>query len=256
MQTQKIQFDIFDKDKNEQQVNLIYSLLGCWLQNGQILGNQSPIAESSKSFSVFVNTPELDSLEVVYDNKYAIKYYQELKETGLSLPNVENLGIHPESLSICDCKDCRSYILFTNFISIESPLRCGDCFGVVPLYKILKTNDFNYYDVMAWQNNYQSCDSLQMGCRVGERFATNQMMKYDSPLSRDGLAICQKIQQSTQKPTYYYLNKPSVRSAEEDLKRKCPSCGGNWLSKKLLFDLFDFQCHDCYLLSNIPFEYK
>ena len=256
MQTQKIQFNIFDKDKNEQQVDLLYSLLGSWLQNGQILGEQSPIAETKECFSVFVNTPDVDSLAVTYDNEYTQENYEKLKKVGLSVPVIDDLGIHPETACLCDCEDCTSYILFTTFISIESPLRCGDCFGVIPLYKIPKTSEYGYYDIMAWQSNYQSCDSLQMGCRVGERFGANQMMKFDSPLSRDGLAICQKIQELTQKPVYYYLNKGSARSEKEELNRKCLSCGQNWLRKKPLFDLFDFQCENCKLLSNIAWEYR
>ncbi len=256
MQAQKIQFKIFDKDKNEQQVDLVYSLLGSWLQNGQILGEQSPIAENKESFSVFVNTPEVDSLDVKYDNKYTQENYEKLKKVGLSLPVIEDLGVHPESIGLCDCENCSSYILYTTFILIESPLRCGDCSGVIPLYKIPKTSEYGYYDIMAWQSNYQSCDSLQMGCRVGERFGTNQMMEYDSPLSRDGLAICQKIQELTQMPTYYYLYKGSARSEKEELNRKCPSCGGKWLRKKPLCDLFDFQCKKCKLLSNIAWELK
>ena len=256
MQTQKIKLDILDKDKNEQQVDIIYSLLGCWVQNGQILGNQSPIAESTDSFKIFVNTPDTDSLEVNYSNAYTLEKYKNLKEIGLRVPIVENLGFHPESIELCDCKDCGSYILFTTFIAIESPLRCGDCFGIIPLYRLPKTNKHGYYDILAWQNNYQSCDSLQMGCRIGERFGMNQMMKFNSPLSRDGLAICQKIEELTKKATYYYLYKGSARSAQLELNRNCPNCGEKWFRQKPLFDLFSFQCKKCKLLSNIAWDYK
>ncbi len=60
--------------------------------------------------------------------------------------------------------------------------------------------------ILSWETNYISCDSLQMNCEVGERWALNQMQEITSQLSKQGLEICRKIEELTSIPTYYYLH--------------------------------------------------
>ncbi|HLD35982.1 MAG TPA: DUF2310 family Zn-ribbon-containing protein [Planctomycetota bacterium] len=256
MYTVEINYQINKTAKLDEQLNTLNSLLGSWRNNGQILGNQFTIVKRKCSYAVFVNIPEKISLSPQLDSKYAAKCRKNLCSTGLSKPSIKILGKDSECSKTCLCKKHSFYILFTTYISFESPLRCGDCFGVIPLYRIPKTYDDEYNDIIIWQSDYQSCDSLQMHCTVGEKFGINQISKLDSALTKVGMKVCKSIQKATKKKTYYYLYKGIGKSYRSEISRKCPSCNGNWYQKESIHDIFYFLCKKCGLLSNIAWNIK
>ncbi len=177
-------------------------------------------------------------------------------ETGIKVIPHEIIGCDPDSSEKCQCQKRKSLILFTTFISLESPLRCGDCFRTIPLYNIPKTYDDEYYNILCWESDYQSCDQLQMNCSVGEHFATNQMSKIDSQLSKQGIKVCSEIAKLTKTPTFYYLYRSSGKSINSERKRTCPSCDSTWLLKEQIHSRFDFKCNKCKLLSNIAYDIR
>jgi predicted nucleic acid-binding Zn ribbon protein len=140
MYTVQIEFKIAETEKRDDQLDAISSLLAAWRMNGQVLGREFPIAQNKESYIVFVLIPDKNSLSLDYNNKYANQHLQKL-ENEFSLPKASVLGIDPESSTACECKTSNYYILFTTYLSLESPLKCGGCFGVIPLYKIPKTYD-------------------------------------------------------------------------------------------------------------------
>lgn len=242
---------VSDADKQQNAVNL---LLGSWRGNGQILGEQFLIAKRKGSYTIIVNVPEKDSLSLKFDNKYTAEYRKTLCTTGLSKPITKILGKEPESAKICQCRTPKYYILYTNYLSLETPLRCGDCFGVVPLYRIPKTYDDEYHDIIIWQSDYQACDSLQMNCIVGEKFGLNQMFNINSMLTKSGMEVCSSIRKVTKKKTYYYLCHGIGKSYNKEISRRCPSCNGKWHQKEPIHNIFDFMCKKCGLLSNIAWN--
>ncbi|MBU2709305.1 DUF2310 family Zn-ribbon-containing protein [Zooshikella marina] len=253
MYTVEVNFGVNKTSELDDQVNLIDLLLGSWRMNGQILGREHPIAHTNEAISVFIKIPEEYSLSPKFNNKYVNKYFKEI-EDRFSVPLISVLGKEPRCSNICRCSASKSYILFTTYLALECPLYCGECFGVVPLYRIPKTYDDEYYNIICWMSDYQSCDSLQMNCAVGERFGTNQISKLDSPLTRLGLKVCDSIKEVTDKKTYYYLYKGSCKSYTQELSRKCPGCNGEWRLESALHDLFNFKCEKCSLLSNIAWN--
>lgn len=255
MHTAKVNFELTENREFERITELANGLLGAWRMNGQILGKQFPIAQTKNGLEVYVNTPDSDSLSKKYDYKYVNSSLSKLKELDI-IPKITILGEEPDSATLCSCKKIKSFILFTTYLSLESPLKCADCFGVVPLYKIPKTAAGEYYNIISWQSDYQSCDSLQMNCVVGEIFATNQLSKYNSQLTKSGLKVCQSIEKATSKKVFYYLYKGSAKSHEIELSRKCPNCEGDWHLKEPLHKLFDFKCNRCQLLSNIAWDLR
>lgn len=240
----------YEKDKDYS--DLLSGLLGCLRKNGQVLGREYPITQSGNIFSAYVSTPDQDSLNQKYNNKYVNKAISQLG--GKEVVSFRNLGKDPESGDKCKCNNRKAIILFTSYLSIESPLSCGICFGSIPLYEIPKTYDDEYYDIICWESDYQACDQLQMNCAVGERFAMNQMLKIDSALNTIGIGICQTISEKCNIPVYYYLFKGAGRSRKSERERVCPSCGGHWLLEEPYQDIFDFKCDKCCLLSNIAWN--
>jgi len=254
MYTISLNFKVTDTFEIESQMDVVNSLLGAWRMNGQILGDQFPTAKTELGYFVYVNTLECDSISDKNRNKYVKKYTDALTEVGLSKPEAVVVGKEPECQDSCTCLSTEFYILYTTYVTLETPLRCGHCFNPVPLYKIPKTYDDEYYNIICWQSDYQSCDSLQMNCTVGERFANNQMGTLESPLCRLGFEVGESISSKTGKPVYYYLYKGAGKNYEAEASRKCPKCSGAWAQSEPLHGIFDFMCGECKLLSNIAWN--
>jgi predicted nucleic acid-binding Zn ribbon protein len=141
-------------------------------------------------------------------------------------------------------------------VALGSPLRCGDCFAPVPLYRVPATSGGEYYDVVSWESDYQACDRLQMNCTTGERFGLRQLGDIGSSLTRNGRDIAGRIAALTETPTYYYLHRYSGDSLDRELARRCPGCDGPWRLEQPWHRLFDLRCDRCRLVSNIAMHLR
>lgn len=256
MEIVEARFEINGLNNEKEQLDSINLLLGSYRMNGQLLGREFVIVKNGNAYVTHLKLPAIDALDREYNNKYVREETVKLEDVGLNQPEFKMLGQDPESASLCHCEEIEGYILFTTYVSLETPLRCLRCFGTVPLYRIPKTYHDEYYDVICWEGDYQSCDRLQMNCTVGERFAMNQMSNVASSLSRQGIEICRQISNKTNRDTYYYLYKGKSKSIKQEKKRGCPSCNGAWLLDKPLHGMFDFKCKNCLLLSNISWDVR
>ena len=193
--------------------------------------------------------PATDALAAIHHNKYVKKALAALADAGLKQPTVRVMD-EEGSGPVEDGPD--SYILFTNYLAIESPLRSGATFAPTPLYKVPPTYDESeYYNITSWQSDYQACDTLWMNSAVGEQFARRQLSNVSSDLSNQGRELCAQITTLTGLPTYYYLYRQLQRTSWlKETLRKCPGCGGEWLLPEQ-WHIFDFQCDGCRLVSNI-----
>jgi predicted nucleic acid-binding Zn ribbon protein len=225
-------------------------LLACWFKNGQIAISPSPFAQrTTKHLQAFVALPADDALSTKHDSVYATAALAKLRELNAEL-KITPLGNDPDSLAPCACKRRRSLIMYTHYLSTESPLRCGDCFMPVPLYQVPITHDHERFDWRAWMTGYQACDRLQMGCAVGERYHENQLYKVDSELTKVGLGLRAKLAQLSKRPVYYFLYKARGVSKAKEYERPCPACAKPWrLAKPWHF--FDFCCESCGLVSRV-----
>jgi predicted nucleic acid-binding Zn ribbon protein len=70
------------------------------------------------------------------------------------------------------------FVLFANFLTDESPVRCGHCFGPVPLYTLPAMGEAgDFQDVLSWQSTYQAMDWLFIGTGAGEHYGHRQMFR-------------------------------------------------------------------------------
>lgn len=255
MYTVKISFKPVKPSEIELLYDLVSNLLGAWRRNGQILDGEYPTAQVKNGLEVYLIAPDERSLSEEFNNRWVTEYLTKIRKLKVK-PNITVLGEEPESAPVCDCARITKYILFTHFLTSESPIKCVKCFGVVPLYTIPKTDADEYPDILIWQSDYQSCDRLQMHCGAGERFGTGQMSRYNSKLTGAGLKVCRSIERVTGKKVFYYIYRSGAKSFEAELQRKCLGCGGDWLLKKPLHGEFDFMCKKCHLLSNISWDLR
>jgi predicted nucleic acid-binding Zn ribbon protein len=224
----------------------INKLLSALRTNGQICGREYPIALKPDGVMATVMIPAEDALHHSHHNAYVRNDIEQLREIEIGGPHFSLIG---EDIAgdVCECSAPGSYILYTYYVALDSPLRCGDCCYPVPLYRIPPTHFADYYDVICWQSDYQSCDSLQMNCRTLERAATRQISDPDSSLSQQGREICRRIESLTGKPTYYHLYRSAGHRRSAELKRVCPSCRQPWLLEQP-WHRFKFRCEPCRLV--------
>ena len=234
----------------------IYGLFGAWSQNGQILDGDWPIIFGKSCCRTIVPCPEATSLRSRHANNWVREGLSELRSHGVLRPKMRLLGRGLESPTSDRCGRPTWYFLMTNFLSIESPLRCGEHYLPIPLYRVPPTDEAGHLDVLRWQSEWKCCDQLQMLCGSAERWATRQISDPHSPLSKGGRKICSVIEDLSGVPTYYYLYRGGGRSAADERKRPCPSCGKKWLLHEPLHDIIDFKCDRCRLISNIAWSVR
>ena len=250
MYKQKISISInskFDRDKLYDEFETLMSNLG---KTGQVLGNyESPFITDNELFS-YQTTLERTSLSKKYFDEYTKKRLSDIEQWCNSKLKTEVVGkAIPEYKGVCKCKKPDFYILFTYALNRSGFLDCGNCKKIVPIYKLTQLTYNDRYEMLSWETNYKACDDLQLGCTVGEKWATKQMSDPNSQLSKQGNDICKKIWEATGIPTYYYLYNYRHIAPQKDKARLCPSCNGNWLLKERLLDFYDFKCDICKLLS-------
>jgi predicted nucleic acid-binding Zn ribbon protein len=234
----------------------VNTLLGAWIQNGQVVEGDCPITFARTACRMVVGCPESTSLNTRYANKWVRRAISEISRQGLHHPGLRVLGREIESRDADLCRRPPWLIMSTHFLSRESPLICGEHYLPVPLYRIPRTDTDNGYDVRCWQVTWSAFDRLQMLCGPGKRFAARQISDLRSRLSSAGRKLGRGIEKSWKIPTYYYLYRNGGRSLACERRRACPSCGGKWLLDEPLHGVIDFKCDRCRLISNISWEFR
>jgi predicted nucleic acid-binding Zn ribbon protein len=251
MYIQEISIDIKTKADKGELIDEFGLLMSFYRSSGQTQGRiESQYVENNKIVCLPF-TLEKNSLDKKFNNFYVNRQTKKVEELCNSKLTFKTVGKSYDSYKTpCKCKKSDFYILITNYVTIESPLTCGTCNKSVPLYRLPEYYDFGYMPILSWETNYISCDSLQMNCEVGERWALNQMQEITSQLSKQGLGICRKIEELTSVPTYYYLHNYKKFKGEQ-LTRPCPSCNKKWDLKTQLHNHYDFKCDKCKIVSTI-----
>ena len=247
----EIKFAVPAEHEPSEVEDTVWNLLAAWDKNGQIHDHYSLFAAPDGGLRALANIPEETALDDVHANRWVNNALAKLRTGGMAPPTVEVKGVEVDGWDACTCKQRSALMLITNFLSGESPVKCLDCYGVVPLYRLPHLADTEDTGLLLWQEDYRPCDTLQIGCQTGERFALREMYRVGSSLSRHGRELCERIEASTGIPTYYYLHKWNRRNHTHERKRRCPSCEGSWLLPEPIRPIFDFRCDRCRLLSNI-----
>lgn len=251
MYIQEVSIDVKTKKDMDELVEEFNLLLSFYRGSGQLQGRIESQYINEARIIGLPFTLEKDSLDAKNNNFYVTRQLEKLEDLCKSKIKIETKGKTYQSYKApCICKSPKYYILATNYTTIESPINCGTCNKSVPLYRLPKLKDYGYMPILSWESNYIACDHLQMNCEVGEKWALNQMEKFNSTLSKQGRTICRTIEEQTKIPTYYYLYNYNLYK-NDTLKRTCPSCNQKWDLKKPEHNLYEFKCQKCRLLSNI-----
>jgi predicted nucleic acid-binding Zn ribbon protein len=116
--------------------HLVHGLLAAMRMNGQVCGREWPITIAGDVCRASVLIPEPSALDPRRDTTYVRRAITELAAAGLARPECIVLGPDIESSGACACARTSSYILYTNHLSLEPPVCCGDCFRPIPLVSL------------------------------------------------------------------------------------------------------------------------
>lgn len=231
-------------------VTAISQILNQWLYNGQVIGREMPITFHQNEFQARVCVPEQESLLPQYNSDEVKEALSQAGEIGVNFAGFELVGRDYQGEETANNRSPQFQILYTTYLDTCSPLYDGEQFAPIPLY-YLKDQQLSEH-ILKWQQNWQSCDLLQMNGDVLESHALTQISEEKSELAGIGRELCREIEQNTNIPTFYYLYR--LGSNESEYQRKCPSCGGEWKLAEPLHDIFHFKCEPCRLISNLSWE--
>lgn len=234
---------------------LATSYVSALAKNGNILSDWV-MTTNGAEWRVHAVAPDRGAFKRSAQSSVVLKYSAQLKAAKVSVSRVRFLNRLHEVAEVCRCGSPAAYYLFTTFLHIEPSVRCMNCSGIVPLYHLPPLAFGDYSALLSWQADYRACDTLQMNCTVGERFAEREMSALNSSLTKSGLKVCREIEGLTGRPVYYYLYRAKGRNRAAEMKRTCPSCGGIWLLAEPLHGKFDFKCDTCHLLSNVAWKFR
>jgi len=225
--------------------------------NGQILGREFPIAMFSGWFTTRLVCPEEHSLADQFNSPQVKHALTQLTSAGLLAPKIKTIGEDLNSLETAQNFQPSWQILYTTFLDTCSPLRCGETLAPIPLYRLPEAiSNGDRKSAIKWQEEWVNCDELQMNGSAVSTKALHELGDISSKLFYRGSNLSKRIEYITKVPTYYYLYRVAGISLETELDRKCPSCGGDWKLPTPLFDIFDFKCDKCQLVSNLSWDFK
>jgi len=224
-------------------------LLGAYRNDGHVLGRELITLSVGNRLEAYIQVPATDAFETRFANEWTTKALKGFQDAGLSDPEFVEIDGDEIGTEACACQDRSSLILFTTYLQLSPPVSCGECFRPVPLYRLPRFSNGEFYEVITWQSNYQACDTLFMNSGPGEQFGYRQTTRVDSALTQQGRKLCRHFEDKLGMPTYYYLQRYYRRSYAQENARLCPGCGGAWKLSDLWHDLFDFRCDNCRLVS-------
>jgi predicted nucleic acid-binding Zn ribbon protein len=219
-------------------------LMRSFNDNGQVIEYfQHPVIKGNViEYNGIIIEP--DALNEKYFNVNTVKLLNSLKEvdkidfsyeiTSNGVTNVEK-----------DISSISDFILYRRGCS---PISSMDNFHDVPLYLLPPTSidGTNYFNIICWERDYEAIDRLWFRGSIDEDYYFNQLTDYKSHLNQNGIDICKQISELTKKGCYYYLYH---YPGEVEKLGSCPQCGNSWKLEELLFDVFEYKCTNCFLIS-------
>ncbi len=232
----------------------ISKLLDEYRYNGQIIGREFPVIFTGEHFEVLFVCPEQDSISPEHNNQLVTEAFEDVVNVGLSLPNFELKGLESQSDFVDVCEQPSELVVYSTFVQSCSPVRCLEHFSPVPLYKFPVAVR---KPLVKWQESHAACDQLQMNeLSTLEKGTLAQLSELDSELNTKARELAKHIEQASGSKVYLYLYRVGGDSLLTESQRKCPGCGGDWKLEQPLFDLFDFKCENCQLVSNISWNWQ
>jgi predicted nucleic acid-binding Zn ribbon protein len=217
--------------------------LGDLYRNGQAFKEWLLIFDENK-YHAFLFMPEIDSLDEKYCNSPVLRSLEKIK-TQFEVA-IEVLGKNAYANEICTCNNSDWYILYARNDYNFSPISCGNCLKMIPIYKFPQIEMPKDCEcAVSWENDYTLIDKLWISSGF-DRFTYRQMSDVKSALTKSGRNICAAYEKALGKPFYYFLFRSNYSGRK---RKKCPACGNAWTLEDDI-GILSFKCDKCRIVSN------
>lgn len=230
----------------------IDSYLSFLLKNGQIYQNDL-FAWINKTPTAYVYLASSEATLEKHHSQYGKQQLNQLAEKfGITVRwQILDDDIPEETIS---WQSVTAFVLTTSMFEHASPVCQLSDGREIPIFS-LPLSDQEREGIYFWQKSYHNHDEIWLASGDLETAAYKQLAEATSELSKSGRDLCAKIEQATEKPTYYYLCRYFGRRRGEEL-RLCPGCGKAWRvvgqsKTENSFWAFDYKCEACRLVSHL-----
>ncbi len=200
---------------------LIYESFNVLRKTGHVYENFYIVREASGNYAVYVIMPGADALDLEFCTEEAVDIIKKLAVI-FSL-KVESVGAAVTCENSCTCADPSWYMLYSDLLTEESPVICGDCGKPVPLYKLPAILDKDgQSNLLNWQDQLKSFQKLDM-YNYAHDYTSGELQNPASRLNKMGRALCRAMEKAKSVPVFYHLER-NIRDASE----VCPLCGREW----------------------------
>ncbi len=229
------------------------------IASGQALGRGEVCYWSGTKLVWVALSLEKNSLAKKNESIYARRDRHKLEKICKEKIEIILLGTTSDS-PVCQCVRPGGVLMKLEYRDQSPSLRCLDCGGWIPLYRIPlpftgnpehpHCSDDDYYSIIQWERAYKACGSLEWVSCV-QPWAQKQISDHQSPLSKQGRKLAARLESHWRIPVYYNLFNDRHITREKDKQRKCPQCGDDWLTDgSSPVENVDFKCDHCRLVSN------
>ena len=243
MQTISIKFHV--PNIGELDVEELDDLLRALVDNGQLIEFFHYPRRDSNLIEYHAISMDETSLNNQYFNRSITRRIADLNSRSTTV-EFETLDSQQDNYAV----DINKVANFALYYGGGSPVRSLDTFYEVPLYLFPKTSEDgdNYFNIITWARNYEAIYGLWFRSQIEEEYFFNQLANFRSPLSEQGISICNQLRELTKKPFYYFLRRP-LDSDYEEFASACPGCKHPWKSTGKLVEDIEFICNNCLLIS-------
>jgi predicted nucleic acid-binding Zn ribbon protein len=127
--------------------NAIAFLIGALIRNGNLMKDAFVTENGWTAYGV---APAREAFNKANRSEFVQQRIGALTEVGLGRPVIGFLGDVPETPSDCRCARSKGFFLFTTFLHTEPPVRCIECAGIVPLYRLPCPETGEYSSLLTW----------------------------------------------------------------------------------------------------------
>ena len=199
--------------------DLIWGSFNELRKTGQVYENFQ-VVRDGEGYAVYVIMPSADALDLSFCTSDTLESVKAL--AAIFFLSVTSLGETLTCENSCGCEESTWYMLFTDFMTEESPLVCGDCGKPVPLYKLPAIMDKDgQSELLNWQDQFKALQRLDM-YNYAHDMTSAEIFTPSSRINKMGRALCRAIERAKSVPVFYHLEQK--KAANE----ACPLCGKEW----------------------------
>jgi predicted nucleic acid-binding Zn ribbon protein len=122
----KVVLKRLNRSDPDAQINALNSLLCSYRLDGHILGCEFRTVSLKNRLEAYVLLPAPDALDPCHRNQYINRRINELASLGLAEPQLVLMSKSPAESDDCRCLNSSAFTLFTNYLTVQSPVRCSD----------------------------------------------------------------------------------------------------------------------------------